>query len=129
MRRPGRLDREIAIGMPTREQRAEILHLHSALMPLAADVDMEALAGVCHGYTGADLAALCREAAMTALSSGESNKHQRDVQSHKGRDAPPDRTLLHCRNRMVSSMATLLLMLIVCAPRATIEAAGSRAGV
>lgn len=49
------------------QERAEILRLHSAGLPLAADVDLDKLAVECNGYTGADLAALCREAAMAAL--------------------------------------------------------------
>jgi len=69
MRRPGRLDREIAIPPPSREQRRAILELLTASTPLDAAVDLPALAEACAGYTGADLAALCREAAMSVLSS------------------------------------------------------------
>lgn len=67
LRRPGRFDREIVIGMPDRNDRYEILRIHTRGMPLAEDVDIEAFAGVTHGFSGADLAALCREAAMKAL--------------------------------------------------------------
>ncbi len=67
LRRPGRFDREIHIGPPDRPGRAEILAVHTRAMPLAADVSLGAVAAVTHGYVGADLAALCREAAMAAL--------------------------------------------------------------
>jgi len=67
LRRPGRFDREIAIGVPDRDGRREILEIHSRGMPLADDVDLGRLAAITHGFVGADLAALCREAAMSAL--------------------------------------------------------------
>jgi len=67
LRRPGRFDREIEIGTPDKRGRHEILLIHSRGMPLAHDVDLKVLAERAHGYTGADLAALCREAAMKAL--------------------------------------------------------------
>jgi transitional endoplasmic reticulum ATPase len=67
LRRPGRFDREIAIGVPDKAGRAEIIAIHTRGMPLAADVDRDHLAAVTHGYVGADLAALAREAAMAAL--------------------------------------------------------------
>jgi transitional endoplasmic reticulum ATPase len=67
LRRPGRFDREIEIGIPDKRGRHEILLIHSRGMPLARDVDLKVLAERMHGYTGADLAALCREAAMKAL--------------------------------------------------------------
>jgi transitional endoplasmic reticulum ATPase len=67
LRRPGRFDREIEIGIPDKEGRREALEIHSRGMPLAEAVDLERLAGVTHGFVGADLAALCREAAMSAL--------------------------------------------------------------
>jgi transitional endoplasmic reticulum ATPase len=67
LRRPGRFDREIEIGVPDARGRREILEIHSRGMPLAEDVRLEQLARVTHGYVGADLAALCREAAMSAL--------------------------------------------------------------
>jgi transitional endoplasmic reticulum ATPase len=66
LRRPGRFDREIEIGMPDREGRLAILQIHTRGMPLS-DVDLKALANVTHGFSGADLAALCREAAMKVL--------------------------------------------------------------
>ncbi|HEX9907578.1 MAG TPA: CDC48 family AAA ATPase [Thermoplasmata archaeon] len=67
IRRPGRFDREIEIGIPDKEGRLEILQIHTRGMPLADDVDLAQLAGMTHGYVGADLAALAREAAMRAL--------------------------------------------------------------
>jgi len=67
LRRPGRFDREIEIGIPDRNARREILQIHTRGMPLAEDVDLDKLAEMTKGYTGADLAALCREAAMKAI--------------------------------------------------------------
>ena len=67
IRRPGRFDREIEIGIPDKGGRLEILQIHTKGMPLAEDVDMDKLASMTHGYVGADLAALAREAAMRAL--------------------------------------------------------------
>jgi transitional endoplasmic reticulum ATPase len=67
LRRPGRFDREIEIGVPDKQGRYEILQIHTRGMPLAEDVDLKKLAEMTHGYTGADLAALCRETAMKAL--------------------------------------------------------------
>ena len=66
LRRPGRFDREVEIGVPDKKGRFEILQIHTRGMPLK-DVDLEMLSKVSHGYTGADLASLCREAAMKAL--------------------------------------------------------------
>ena len=67
LRRPGRFDREIEIGVPDKQARYEILQIHTRGMPLAEDVDLKKLAEMTHGYTGADIAALCRETAMKAL--------------------------------------------------------------
>ena len=67
LRRPGRFDREIAIPVPDKTARKEILQVHTRNMPLADDVNLDEVAELTHGFTGADLAALCREAAMTAL--------------------------------------------------------------
>jgi transitional endoplasmic reticulum ATPase len=67
LRRPGRFDREIAFPVPDKRARKEILQVHTRNMPLADDVNLDELADVTHGFTGADLAALCREAAMRAL--------------------------------------------------------------
>ncbi len=67
LRRPGRFDREIEIGVPDKTSRHEILQVHTRAMPLTSDVDLQRLSDICHGYTGADISALCREAAMKAL--------------------------------------------------------------
>jgi transitional endoplasmic reticulum ATPase len=67
LRRPGRFDREIEIGVPNVEGRLEILQIHTRGMPLAEGIDLRQLASELHGYTGADIRALCREAAMKAL--------------------------------------------------------------
>jgi len=67
LRRPGRFDREIEIGVPDKKGRYEILQIHTRGMPLAEDVDLKKLSEMSHGYTGADQAALCRETAMKAL--------------------------------------------------------------
>lgn len=64
LRRPGRFDREISISIPDRKGRLEILYIHARGMPLAPDVNLEKLAEVTHGFVGADLAGLVREAAM-----------------------------------------------------------------
>ncbi len=67
LRRPGRFDREIVIGVPDKKGRLEILQIHTRAMPLEEDLDLERLAAVTHGFVGADLSALAREAAMQAL--------------------------------------------------------------
>jgi transitional endoplasmic reticulum ATPase len=67
LRRPGRFDREIEIGVPDKSGRHEILQIHTRGMPLAQDVDLKKLSEMTHGYTGADVSALCRETAMKAL--------------------------------------------------------------
>jgi transitional endoplasmic reticulum ATPase len=67
LRRPGRFDREIVIGVPDSPGRLEILKIHSRGMPLGSDVDLEELARTTYGFVGADLTALAREAAIEAL--------------------------------------------------------------
>jgi len=67
LRRPGRFDREIEIGLPDRKGRLQILHIHTRGMPLTEDVDLENIASRTHGFVGADLEALAKEAAMGAL--------------------------------------------------------------
>ncbi len=67
LRRPGRFDREIEIGVPTSEGRLEILMIHTRGMPLDEGVNLEFIADLTHGFVGADLAALARESAMRAL--------------------------------------------------------------
>ena len=67
LRRPGRFDREIVIGVPDEPGRREIMTIHTRGMPLAEDVDLDAIARTTYGFVGADLAALTREAAMDSL--------------------------------------------------------------
>ncbi|QLH74863.1 MAG: CDC48 family AAA ATPase [Methanomassiliicoccales archaeon] len=67
LRRPGRFDREIEISIPNKEGRLEILQIHTRGMPLDEDVDLARLAALTHGYAGADLQALAKEAAMRSL--------------------------------------------------------------
>jgi len=67
LRRPGRFDRELSIPIPDKNSRLEILQIHTRGMPLAEEVDLEKLAEITHGFVGADLEALAREAAMAAL--------------------------------------------------------------
>jgi transitional endoplasmic reticulum ATPase len=68
LRRPGRFDREIEIKVPQKKGRHEILSIHTRNMPLADDVNLDKLASISHGYVGADLEYLCKEAAMKCLS-------------------------------------------------------------
>ncbi len=89
LRRPGRFDREIQIGVPSEAGRREILEIHADGVPLADDVDLDRLAARTHGFVGADLKALITEAAMTALRrarNGDGDPHavritQDDVES------------------------------------------------
>jgi transitional endoplasmic reticulum ATPase len=67
LRRPGRFDREIEIGIPDKEGRHEVMQIHTRGMPLEKGVDLKKITGTTYGYTGADLAALSRETAMKAL--------------------------------------------------------------
>ncbi len=67
LRRPGRFDREIEIGVPDKQGRYEIMQIHTRGMPLADDVDLKKLAEMTHGYTGADVSSLGRETAMKSL--------------------------------------------------------------
>ena len=67
LRRPGRFDREVAVRVPNRIGRLQVLRIHSRGMPLNNDVDLERLAEITHGFVGADLEVLCKEAGMRAL--------------------------------------------------------------
>ena len=67
LRRPGRFDREIEIGVPDRDERKEILEIHTRTMPLNEDVDLDKIAESTHGFVGADLESLCKEAAMRVV--------------------------------------------------------------
>src|SRR2546425_2777497 len=84
LRRPGRFDREIEIGVPDRDGRLEILQIHTRGMPLAKGVDLKALADITHGYVGADLGALVKEAAMRAL------RRVPPANCPQGAQAPPE---------------------------------------
>ena len=67
LRRPGRFDREINISVPDKNGRLQVLKIHTRNMPLAKDVSLEELAAITHGFVGADLESLCKEAAMSVL--------------------------------------------------------------
>ena len=67
LRRPGRFDREIEISVPNVDGRLEVLQIHTRGMPIADDVELKILASELHGYTGADMKSLCREAAMKSI--------------------------------------------------------------
>ena len=67
LRRPGRFDREVSLDVPDRNGRLEIFEVHTRGMPLADDVDLERLADITHGFVGADIENLCREAAMRSI--------------------------------------------------------------
>ena len=67
LRRPGRFDREITISVPNKEGRLNILKIHSRNMPMAKDVSLDKIAEITHGFVGADIAALCKEAAINVL--------------------------------------------------------------
>jgi len=100
LRRPGRFDREINIGMPDKKARLEILNVHTRNVPLCSEndvkdkicssddkVDLEMLAEMTHGYTGADIAALAREAAMIRLREAIETKKELDVEQPQ---VPPE---------------------------------------
>ncbi|MGC9148237.1 MAG: CDC48 family AAA ATPase [Sulfolobales archaeon] len=86
LRRPGRFDREIEIPPPDRRARREILAVHTRNVPLAEDVDLDKLADMTHGYTGADIAALVKEAAMSAL-----RRFIKDQAIDLSKPIPPDK--------------------------------------
>jgi transitional endoplasmic reticulum ATPase len=67
LRRPGRFDREISIGVPNKKGRLKVLQIHTRNMPLTKDVNLEKLSEITHGFVGADLEALAKEAAMSVL--------------------------------------------------------------
>ena len=67
LRRPGRFDREFEISVPNEDGRLEVLFIHTRGMPIADDIDLKDLASELHGYTGADIKSLCREAAMKSI--------------------------------------------------------------
>ena len=67
LRRPGRFDREMEISVPNADGRLEVLQIHTRGMPIGDDVELKILASELHGYTGADMKSLCREAAMKSI--------------------------------------------------------------
>jgi len=67
LRRPGRFDREFEISVPNEDERLEILEIHTRGMPLSDDIDLKDLSAELHGYTGADIKSLCREAALKSI--------------------------------------------------------------
>jgi len=67
LRRPGRFDREFEISVPNEDGRLEILEIHTRGMPISDDIDLKDLSSELHGYTGADIKSLCREAAMKSI--------------------------------------------------------------
>ena len=67
LRRPGRFDREFEITVPNEDERYEILQIHTRGMPISEDIDLKNLSSELHGYTGADIKSLCREAAMKSI--------------------------------------------------------------
>ncbi len=85
LRRPGRFDREIEIGVPNVEGRKEILQIHTRGMPLAKDVNLEKIAELTHGYTGADIEILCKEAALKAL-----RRYLPEIQKIEAEKVPPE---------------------------------------
>jgi transitional endoplasmic reticulum ATPase len=87
LRRPGRFDREIDIGVPDQKGRKEILQIHTRNMPLVEDVSIDWLSGVTYGFVGADLEALCKEAAMLSL------RRSLPTLSWKKEEELPSRTL------------------------------------
>src|SRR5919106_2337918 len=94
LRRPGRFDREIEIGVPNAEERFEILGIHTRGMPLAHDIDLQGLASELNGYTGADIKALCREAAMKAL-----RRYIPEIDSEGDRVSPETLEVMDIRNK------------------------------
>lgn len=94
LRRPGRFDREIEIGVPNAEGRFEIILIHTRGMPLAQDIGLKGLASELYGYTGADIKALCREAAMKAL-----RRYIPDIDSEGDKVSPDTLDIMEIRNK------------------------------
>ena len=88
LRRGGRFDREVEVGVPDEAGRREILDVHTRAMPLAEDVDLDGVAARTHGFVGADLASLAREAAMSALRRGDEPTEGREDGSTVERREP-----------------------------------------
>src|SRR5216683_7989086 len=92
LRRPGRFDREIEIGVPNTQARLQILKIHTRAMPLGPDVDLQEIAEHSHGFVGADLEALCQEIGMITLRRFLSSGHLSEVapRASAGSDTPTD---------------------------------------
>ena len=88
LRRPGRFDREIEIGVPDKEGRLDILKIHSRNMPLSKDVNLKEIAKVTHGFVGADLNSLAKEAAMIVLRRILPDLKKKDLED--GEPIPPE---------------------------------------
>ncbi|EFJ25968.1 hypothetical protein SELMODRAFT_173081 [Selaginella moellendorffii] len=92
LRRPGRFDKEILVNAPNASERFQILNLYAQNIPMDSSVDLEALADRCSGYVGADLEALCREAAMAALRRSLKNGSEEDEKLVTSKDWDSART-------------------------------------
>jgi len=92
LRRPGRFDVEIETALPTAERRADILRLHARSLALAPDVRLDEVARRAKGYSGADLAGLCREAAMAAIRAAAAAAKRASIADERPRSNDPDRT-------------------------------------
>jgi len=96
LRRPGRFDREIEIGVPKESARLQIMQIHTRGMPLAKDVNIKELARVTHGFVGADMESLCKEAAMVVL-----RRLLPDMELGKGKTITPeflDKLIIHMKD-------------------------------
>jgi len=89
LRRPGRFDRELEIGVPNKDGRLNVLKIHTRHMPLDKDVNLKEIAAVTHGFVGADLAALAKEAAMIVL-----RRILPELKANKDKDEPLPKELL-----------------------------------
>ncbi|UZE92165.1 MAG: CDC48 family AAA ATPase [Methanosarcinales archaeon] len=97
LRRPGRFDREIEIGVPDKSDRIEVLQIHTRGMPLSDDVDMNYLAEHTHGFVGADISALAKEAAMRAL-----RRHLPGIDLNEERIPPEVLEKMHVTNEDIT---------------------------
>ncbi|MEO0388862.1 MAG: AAA family ATPase, partial [Pseudomonadota bacterium] len=123
LRRPGRFDREIAFTPPKPEQRADILGIHLRAAPLGQDVELRQIADAAHGYVGADLAALAREASLACL--------DRTVRAAGGEDRvnPADLHLSQAdlRHGLAATSPSALRDTVVESPRASFSDIGGMA--
>ncbi|KAK9787377.1 hypothetical protein WJX73_009748 [Symbiochloris irregularis] len=104
LRRPHRLDQEVAVGLPAAKDRESILRLHTAAMPLADDVDLSSVAARAHGFSGADLTALCREAAMRALTAASETLADLSVAEYDDSHKVTSADFAACLQHMAPSM-------------------------